>query len=201
MEGEHWHVIAEWRLNGFRDLERSKRNDDAVTWVRGLVPESERAELLEGFYSRRAWSLLWDAVPAAEEPKQSDWVWLLRAGAAAADVPTRAARRAGLMEHFRDARPGNGTHAIGRYLMGLDDRTAMMKAATSPDDRCRAAYFLGVEQIAAGRYEDASDWFRLVSATCFWGEQWRPANLAFETRSRWAFYYGNLAAAAQKKDW
>jgi hypothetical protein len=49
--------------------------------------------------------------------------------------------------------------------VGLEDDDALLQIATAPDRRCEIAYYLGLRAWSERRYEDASDWFRVVLET------------------------------------
>lgn len=198
---QHLWEIADWKLEGFGYLEEAKGRPEAAAWIQRSIPAPQRESSLESFFNKKAWNLLWEAVPAAEEPKQSEWVWLLRAGAAAADPSVADAHRADLLDHYREAKPGDATKTIGRHLLGLEDRNAVLAALTTPDDRCKAAYFFGLQEIAGGRYEEASDWYQLVFDTCGKGWSWRLLSFAESTLNKWYTFDENLRRAATRKVW
>ena len=74
-------------------------------------------------------------------------------------------------------------------------------AAKTPVDRCKAAYFFGMQDLAGGRYESASDWYKLVYDTCRQAWGWRLSRFAWSTLNAWYVYDRNLREAAAHRVW
>jgi hypothetical protein len=125
----------------------------------------------------------------------------LRAGAATADESVAKAHREHLNAHYEEPRPGDATRTLGRYLMSLEPRSSVLSAASSPDDRCKAAYFFGLQEIVRGRYEDASEWFQLVYGSCTATWSWRLVSFAGARMSEWYTFDQDLDIAAERKIW
>ena len=200
LKGNNW-ALGDQVLRGYQYLEKAKGRPEAIAWVPGVIPPQQLQTTLEAFFNKKAWNLVWDAVPVAGEAGLSEWAWLLRAGAATADENVARARRPALLEHYRDAKPGDADRAIGRYLIGLDRREAVLAAAIAPVDRCKAAYFFGLQDVVAGRYEDGSDWYQLVYDTCGNDWAWRLVSFTWSTMNEWYYFDRNLRAAAAHRVW
>jgi tetratricopeptide (TPR) repeat protein len=193
--------LGEKTLRGFQFLEKAKGEPDAIDWARNACPKPQREMCNEAFFNKKAWNLVWDAVPPGEEAQLSEWVWLMRAGAAVADEKVARAHRAALLDHYRDPKPGDASVTIGRYLSGLGSRQAVLGAASVPVDRCKAAYFFGLEEIARGRYEEGSDWYQLVYDTCGNTWAWRLVSFTWSTMNEWYAFDQNLRAASANHVW
>ncbi len=198
---QHLWDVAVWRREGFGYLEKARGGQEASFWIQGVIPPPQRENSLESFFNQKAWELLWDAVPPAEEARQSEWIWLLRAGAARADPAIMKMRGAGLLEHFREPRPRDGTQTLARYLLGLEDRAAVLAAQSAPEDRCKAAYFFGLDDLAAGRYEEGLAWFGLVFDSCTRTWSWRLVGFARSTLMKWYSSGEDLHSLAASKTW
>ena len=62
----------------------------------------------------------------------------------------------GLEEHYG---------ILGKYLLGMETEEGLLELATDDKRRCEYAYFIGFKAQAEGRYEDASDWYRIATET------------------------------------
>jgi tetratricopeptide (TPR) repeat protein len=198
---QHPWEIADWRREGFGYLEKAQGRAAAVAWIQAALPAAQLDNTLSSMFNKKAWPFLWDVVSPADEPKVSEWSWVFRAGAAAVDPATSAAHRPMLLEHYRESRPGQTTWTIGRYLLGLEERQAVLASVKTEDGRCGAAYFLGLKDISSGRYEDASDWFQLVNAICSKPPSWGFVAFAHTTTSEWSKFDRDLRTAAARKVW
>ena len=181
----HWWDIAGYDKDAFAYLEKAQGRAAATAWLQKAVVPAEREALLEAFFDHRAYAFLWDGVPAGEDARLSEWLWLLRAGAVAADPAIAAAHRKDVAEHFRDPMPNDPTRTLARYLLGMEDREAAARAATTPVDRCKAAYFFGLGEVASGRYPQASDWYLTAFDGCT-KAAWRMSYFSRTTLRRWS---------------
>jgi hypothetical protein len=193
--------MGEQTFHSARYLEKAKGRAEAISWLQGTIAPERREFYLESFFNLRGFDLVWDAVPPAAEPKLSDWLWLLRAGSSMVDEAVSRSHQAALLEHYRDAKAENADIVIGRYLAGLEYRDVVVAAAKTPVDRCKAAYFFGLQELATGRYEEASDWYQLVYDTCGNTWAWRLSQFAWRTLNEWSAYDRNLREAATHRVW
>lgn len=196
----HWFDIAGYDKDAFEYLEKAQGRAAAMAWLQKAVVPAERESLLEGFFDQKAYALLWDAVPSDEDARLSGWVWLLRAGAVVVDPAVAAAHRKDVLAHFREPMPPDPTRAVARSLLGLEDREAAARAATTPVDRCKAAYFFGLGEVAAGRYPEASDWYLVAFDGCT-KATWRMSYFSRTTLRRWSTVGHNLREAEARKIW
>ena len=198
---EHVWEVANWRREGFGFLEKAKGRPEAVAWIQAAIPRGQLDDTVSGMFWKKAWGLVWDVVPPAEEPKRPEWVWLLRTGSATADPAVAAAHGAALRERYREPKSGDPMWTLSRQLLGLEKQEAVLQSAKSNDDRCRAAYFFGLQDIVAGRYEDGSDWLQLVAANCSKPTSWELVGFALTTFESWHAFDQNLRLAAAAKVW
>jgi hypothetical protein len=200
-KGLHAWVRAALDLEAFGYLEKARGRPEAIAWLQKAVPPSQRDGELEGFFDQKAFALLWDAIPPDEESRLAAWIWLLRTGAVIADPAVGAAHREGVLAHFRDPMPREPSRVLARYLLRLEDRNAAVAAATAPADRCNAAYFLGLDQVAAGRYAEASDWFQVPFNGCMKAGMWKPGSFARTVLGRWLTFGQSLQEAEVRGIW
>ena len=195
-----WVDIAAYDKDAFEYLAKAQGRAAAIAWIQKAAVPAERESLLEALYDQRAYALLWDAVPAGENARLSEWIWLLRAGAVAVDPAVAAAHRKDVAEHFRDPMPRDPTRTLAQYLLGMDDRETAARAATTPVDRCKAAYFFGLGEVAAGRYREAAEWHLLAFDGCT-KAIWRMSYFSRTTLRRWSTDGHNLREAEARKIW
>ena len=203
LEGKGLHAWTRGALDAeaFGYLEKARGRPEAIAWLQKAVPPSQRDGELEGFFDQKAFALLWDAVPPDEESRLNPWIWLLRTGAVIADPATGAAHREEVLAHFRDPMPRESSRVLARYLLRLEDRSAALAAATAPADRCNAAYFLGLDQIVAGSYSEASDWFQVPFNGCMKAGMWKPGSFSRTVLGRWLTFGQSLQEAEARKIW
>lgn len=195
----HWWDIAGFNAQAFGYLEGSQGRAAASHWIQGVIPAVQREAMLEAFFDRKDYALLWDAVPPAAESKLSDWACLLRAGASVADPAIARERRDGLLERVRDGNPPKPPRVLARHLLGLDGREAVLASLHTPMDRCTAEYFFGLQQIAASHYDEASEWLQVVFDGCTRAPSWRLGSFARSTLTRWYTTGQNLREAERRK--
>jgi hypothetical protein len=158
-----------------------KGQGEALAWLRGRVPPHllNRTSMIAYEYGHL--ELLWDPIAQPDGRDRPDAVWLLRAAAALRQSPGQK-RHAELLAYY--AQPGDSdAHRIGRYLLGLDPGHEVWTVARDSNQRCRAAYYVGLRAWADGRHDEASDWYRVAIETgrSNTGEyRW-----AYNTLSRW----------------
>lgn len=161
----HWDGLETlvFDIDAYRYLKPLKGRKFAVEWLRRNIPPDMLNHACIPFYHENELDLLWDIIQDPDERADADCVWLMRAAASVRLGPDDPHRKA-LMRYF--SKPGSGHyHALGQYLMGIMSEEDILALATNPKKRCEIAYFLGLRAHAEGRYEDASDWFRVTVET------------------------------------
>jgi len=146
--------------------------EKALEWLRTAVPPDMPLALdavamaaggVAGTGEKR-YELLWAFIPLKPQHFGADFIWLLRAAVAARLGLSTDPHRDELLKYF--GRPAVGPyHQIGRYLLGMISEAEVLSLATDGKKRCEVAYYLGVRAQAEGRYEDASDWYRVSIET------------------------------------
>ena len=150
-------------IDGYRYLKALKGKTFALKWLRKKVAPHMLNAGSVVIYHQEELDLLWDLYSDPVQGQYSDSVWLLRAAASTRLGPNDPHRET-LMKHY--AKPGKGHYnALGRYLMGLVPEKDVLSLATNPKKRCEITYFVGLKAVGEGRYEDASDWFRVTVET------------------------------------
>jgi hypothetical protein len=181
-------------------LEKSRGRAEASAWIQSAVPKPWREQALESFFSEKHYALLWAAVPPSEEAGLSEWTWLLRAGASLVDDAAAREHRSELDAHYAEPGAPDPSRATGRYLLGMGDRESVMRSLKAPRDRCRAAYFFGLREVAAGRYIDASDWLQVPFDGCN-GYDWKATAFARTHLAAWYSSGQNLREAEAHRIW
>ena len=97
--------------------------------------------------------------------------------------------------------PREPSRILARYLLRLEERKAAVIAAAGPADRCNAEYFLGLDQIAEGRYAEASDWFQVPFNGCMKAGMWKPGSFSRTVLSRWLTFGQSLNEAEVREIW
>jgi len=196
----HSWAFASWAAQSYGYLEKSQGEAKASAWIQSAVPKVWREQSLESFFSEKHYALLWTAVPPSEETQLSEWTWLLRAGASLVDERSAREHRAELTAHYSDPGGPDPSRATGRYLLGLADRESALRSLKAPRDRCRAAYFFGLQGIAAGRYGEASEWLQVPFDACT-GYDWRSNAFARTHLAEWYSSGQNLREAEARRIW
>ena len=166
----------------YQNLKRAQGAEPALAWLRNLVPPERRNPLsVKAFYTR-SYELLWTFIDVPK-PENEQVVWLMRAAAVAIEPSTRDRHLVDVRKYF-DRADGDVYFRIGRYLVGLETLDEMMVVASTPSLRCAAAFYAGVKAEGEGRYEAASDWYRVAVETNQMHEMGR--HMSFRTLRRWS---------------
>lgn len=170
---------------------------EALRWIRAKIPSNRVNPSSLLMFWRQQYDLLWDAIAHPEAARYSEVVWLMRAAAFVRTGQLAPARRSVLYEHYR-GQISDDYFMMGRYLLGLEDEQAMFALATSPDRRCEIAFYIGLKAQAEGRYEEASDWYRVARET----EQSREYEhiWATQTLSDWSNPARSLKVVAAQRN-
>lgn len=151
-------------LRSYTYLKAWQGKTSALDWLRKRVPTEliNRASMI--VFEDQEFDLLWELI---EEPKpgdQPDFVWLLRA-AASLQLGTGKDPHRDKLERYYHQNTSSPYAVIGRYLMGLASEQDVLAVATDAKKRCEIAYYLGLRAWTEGRYDDASDWYRVSVET------------------------------------
>jgi hypothetical protein len=145
---------------------RASGPDAAMTWARSAFDAARCEPLSMLAYPAGADVLLWQPCPLSAQVDDREFVWLMRAAATLRAGPADP-HRAAVMEHYRSA-PAHDYAVMGRYLMGVGDRTSMMALARNERRRTEVAYYTGLRAMNDGNLTEASDWFQLVRLVGTW---------------------------------
>jgi tetratricopeptide (TPR) repeat protein len=166
-------------IHAYRFLKAARGKPAALNWLGKRVPADARDTAVLVAYDQGENDLVWELIP---EPagKQADYIWQLRA-AACVKTGCKDPWRGMLIRHYRQ--PSGPQPAVGPYLVGLVDEATFLSQAKDPGQRSLAAYYVGLRAEAEGRWEEASDWFRVaVEAGRIGVYEWRWASFAL---GRW----------------
>jgi hypothetical protein len=194
----HPWTLAAWAADSYGYLEKSQGQAKASEWIQGAIPPAWREQALESFVRDKHFALLWTAVPPNEEAGLSEWSWLLRAAASLLDESAAREHRETLLGHY--ASSTDPSKAMGRYLLGIGDRESMTRSLKTPKDRCRAGYVLGLREIAARRFTEASEWLQLPFDACA-AIEWKSNGLARSPLAEWYSTGQNLREAEARNLW
>jgi tetratricopeptide (TPR) repeat protein len=145
------------KLDLYRFMVKSRGEKAALEWIRSVINENDRDQVLEAAFNQRFFNLFWQTTPDAAHT--SAQTWLLEAASVVLDPETGRSHRDSVAGHFREATGPTGEY--GRYLLNGGDETPVVTAGATRLDRGDAAYVLGLRALAEGRYADASDWFHV----------------------------------------
>lgn len=150
-------------IDAYTYLRAWKGKPFALEWLRKKIPPHMLNAGSVVIYHQEELDLLWDLYRDPVQGEYADSVWLLRAAASTRLGPNDPHRET-LIRHY--SKSGRGHYnALGRYLMGLATEQEVLSLATNAKRRCEIAYFVGSRAVGEGRYEDASDWFRVTLET------------------------------------
>src|SRR5262249_29853874 len=111
--------------------------------------------------------------------------------------PHETPRREELVTHYQQPNPQQHYHPIGQYLLGLASERDVWPLATDAEHRCQIAFFFGWKAHAEGRYEEASDWYRIAVETAShmnWEYNW-----AYRILKGWYDHTESLTRLAAQK--
>jgi hypothetical protein len=184
------------RIDQYRYLKGWQGKEAALGWLRKAIPPQMLNFSSMLFYQFKEFDLLWDFIEKPVEDGSAVAVWLVRAAASVKLGQEDDPHREELIKYFEENKD-DGYAMMGRYLIGLISEDELLSLASNSKRRCEIPYFLGVRAQAEGRYEDASDWYRVAIETGLMenGEyRW-----AFNVLSSWRYEVKNLAQLSSEK--
>ena len=163
-------------IRAYGYLRQARNATEALSYIRQAISPIRFAPAAMMAYYNGEYDLLWTLIDRPEATGDPDYVWLMRA-AAHAQRPVTGQRLATLRQHYAADR-SQKYHTIGRFLMGLGTRDAVLGFATDASARCQVAYYIGLQAQAAGRFLDAMKWYRAgvetgqsSDAECAWANR------------------------------
>jgi hypothetical protein len=147
-------------VESYSYLRTYKTKEEAIAWLREAIPPQMVNPLSMISYDLKQFDLLWEFNPthAAGE----DFFWVMRA-AALLENPNDPHRQEVVNYYSRSGKGDN--FIIGRFLMGLATEKDVLATATDTRKRCEVSHYIGLKALKEGRYQDASDWFRISVET------------------------------------
>jgi len=157
----------EFTIRAYKNLSQWKGQEEALAWLRGALPADQFAAASMAIYEQGEYGLLWDLIQEVPRGERGDFIWLMRAAAVLRTDGTEDPHYSELLEYFKSAtnvekRP---YIMIGRFLLDLVSEDDVLALADSPQRICEVAYYIGLREQLAGRYGDASDWYRIAVKT------------------------------------
>lgn len=148
--------------------QRRKASDEATAraWLEHAVTPELREALAKTALRTKAYELAWTLVPSPTgHSLDADLVWLSRAVATLASDALPAASQTALKQRLQNTE-GTHYHRLARYLLGLEDESAVLGlAGRDPRRACEIAYYVGRKAELDQRLDDASDWYRAAVET------------------------------------
>jgi hypothetical protein len=138
-------------------LERARGKAEAESWLLAQI-DLKRIDEASMFFWRYP-DILW-ALPAGDTDFQ---VWTLRAVYSPL-LDAGDARRSALAAHFMMPLQ-HRYHTMGRAILGLEPESALFRLADTNRHRCEVSYYVAMSRLAAGKWEEASDWLRVTVET------------------------------------
>ena len=101
--------------------------------------------------------------PDDYEPQHREFMWLMKLAAwKAFDGPAEAAVE--FDRHYR-SKGADYYHTIGKYLMGMIPRPALLEAIKSPKQICEISYYIGFAERLKGNFPEAANWYHICLET------------------------------------
>lgn len=151
-------------VDSYGSLKEWKGKDAALGWLARSIPPQMMNPSSIFFYREKEYDLLWDFIRNPEKGEHADCVWLMRAAASVRIGAEKDPHRQTLVDHYRND-PRGHYDVIGRFLLGLATESEALSLASDPKKLCETAYYVGLKCQGEGRYEDASDWYRVAIET------------------------------------
>lgn len=151
-------------LQSFRSLKSYKGKQKALEWLRKAIPAGMLLPSSMVMYDEKEYELLWDIIADPGQRVEGSYVWLERAAASLQIGAAKDPHRNELLNHFSKAGTGLD-ETLGKFLVGMSTEKDVLSLIKTAKERCEVAYFLGLKAQSEGRYQDASDWYRIAVET------------------------------------
>ncbi len=144
--------------------EKEESPEAALQFLTEKVSKDKRNALSVSIYAANKDDLLWSFIENPDEGGESEYVWLLRAASEVrAKIKNPSHQKA--LEYFYSHEGSSHYFSIGRHLLGLISEQQAYALATGDRAKCELAYFLGLKADSAGRWPEASAWYRVAAET------------------------------------
>lgn len=171
--------LAKGGLEGIQDaiiaykyLKEFETAENSLEWLKQALPQQGSDPVIMIASGHDQHDLVWDFVP-----KPTAYTWALRAGSTLVLKNISRNNRKALKDHYNQSNVDNHYFPVGKFFLGQITENELLKYAKNTKQRCEYAYFIGFKAQAEGRYEDASDWYRVAIET----------GLFVQGEYRWAF--------------
>ena len=160
--------FLEMVVKAYGHLKKWRGEEAALAWLREQTAPYMATQsvglTLTLVYQEQHFELLWNYAGDPGHSAVADFIWLLRAAASLKSGATEQQHRE-LFNHYASLHSANAYQVMGRYLLGLATQDELLFHAKTAKRRCEIAYYLGVKAEADGRFEEASDWYRVAVET------------------------------------
>ena len=150
-----YHILREW-----------KGKQAASEYLGKRIPPGLKGPLLIVLYKSGHYETILEEAgdPASYGIEHEEFVWLQKLLAWLALERKPAELGPGFDAHYRGA-VADKYHAIGRYMLGLISRDALLDTVRAAKDRCEFAYYIGFSERLKGNFADAAQWYQLCKET------------------------------------
>lgn len=147
-------------FEAYKYLKAWRGDENALNWLKKRVPVTPESPTALFIFSNDEDNLLWSLIKSPDE-----YGWMLRAASSLKKTTHLSERdKKSLSLYFKISKDGF-YNSIGSYLLGLLEEDQLLELADTPKKRCEIAYFIGFKAQQEGRFEDASDWYRIAIET------------------------------------
>lgn len=174
-------------------LGQLKGKDAASQWLKSRVPASQAGKFKPWSVYERKFGLLWDAVPADGQPHPEETWWLRAIGFALEPDNTHQKE---LMGYYKNHSTVLYDH-MGRYLLDLEKEQDLLHLAKDGVSQSQISYSIAIRAEGAGRWEDASDWYRICLELGMNNDN--ENQYSRHTLDQWSRYGQGLWRQAQEK--
>jgi hypothetical protein len=147
-------------VESYKYLKAYKTRGEAINWLRAAIPPQMINPTSMISYDEGQFDLLWEFTPA--HAYGESFFWLARTAASLGNLNDPHHQE--LINYYSGGGKGDN-FIIGKFLMGLASEKDVLATATDTRKRCEVAYYIGLKAQKDGRYQDASDWFRISVET------------------------------------
>lgn len=155
-----WALVPAWE-----DLEDLYGEARASQWLRenAIPPDLEKVGDMNALcmpaYENRAYDILWNVVTNPDKtryPQYIEYSWLLRTAAEARKGFSNPERLKILHEHYDGKNPSQMHTALGLYILGKVDESAVLPFARGPENMTIVLYFMAIGEAARGDFSKSA---------------------------------------------
>lgn len=175
----------------FKYLKEFVPKEEAMRWLKKVIHPGHFEFSSMFLFGQKDYESIWSFVRSPDA-----FGWTLRAASTLKYDGISDRDRRKLYQYF--ALPGLDKidGSIGKYFLDLVTEEQLLLLAENDENRCVIAYFIGFRAEAEGRYEDASDWYRIALESG--GPRIGPYHWAFARLFVWKSHFKKLSILAKE---